>query len=403
MSYRNFNEHFWGPNGGDVIEKRLNQGSESSKLFAYFMEERAAIEETYSKGLLKLLKNTSNLTEFGTLRDSWLSIRGETENLAKIHHDLSVTLHKDLGQSLNKFKDDQQKLRRQYIADSWKMNKERKTLEQNIYKLREKYEDFAKKAEQSQSTVETAKSQNKSPADVAKLTQKAQKFAKEEMMFEHEYKESIMKLGSFQPTWEDKISAIYQVLQTQEEERIDYLKTLLDKFISTLEVGAPYMIDACKRMKESVKAIDKNEDITCFIRENQTGTDKPIVPPFVPFNKAGGSSSLASYSAPSVSSPAASSPISTGKLAPVSSTTSSTSKFGSSPVATSGVKKAAPAVAPRQKKARALYDYVGADANELDFFANDTITVLDEDASGWWTGEIDGRKGLFPSNYVEAL
>jgi hypothetical protein len=113
MSYSNFNEHFWGPNGGDVIEKRLNQGSESSKLFAYFLEERSAIEETYSKGLMKLLKNTANLTEFGTLRDSWLSIRGETENLSKIHHDLGVTLHKDLAASLNKFKEDQLKLRRQ--------------------------------------------------------------------------------------------------------------------------------------------------------------------------------------------------------------------------------------------------------------------------------------------------
>lgn len=59
------NKRAQGPNGGDVIEKRLNQGSESSKLFAYFMEERSAIEETYSKGLLKLLKNTANLTEFG--------------------------------------------------------------------------------------------------------------------------------------------------------------------------------------------------------------------------------------------------------------------------------------------------------------------------------------------------
>ena len=38
---------------------------------------------------------------------------------------------------------------------------------------------------------------------------------------------------------------------------------------------------------------------------------------------------------------------------------------------------------------------------QLDFFADDVITVIAEDASGWWTGEIDGRQGLFPSNYVQ--
>lgn len=36
-----------GANGPDVIEKRLNQGSESTKYFGYFLEERANIEEMY--------------------------------------------------------------------------------------------------------------------------------------------------------------------------------------------------------------------------------------------------------------------------------------------------------------------------------------------------------------------
>lgn len=387
MSYTSFADHFWGPNGGEVIEKRLNQGSESSKLFAYFMEERSAIEETYSKGLLKLLKNTANLTEFGTLRDSWLSIRGETENLAKIHHELSLTLHKDLAQSINKFKDDQLKLRRQYLNDCWKLNKDRRGLEGNIFKIKERYEEFAKKAEQSQAEVDKAKSQNKSQADVAKLTQKAQKYAKEEMMFEHEYKEAIMKLATFQPTWEEKTAAIYQILQVQEEERIEFIKGLLEKFITCLESGAPYMVDACKRMKEITRAIDKKEDISCFIRENQTGSEKPIVPPFVPYNKSlSGSSSMA------ISSSSMSSTSSISSPAPL--------KSVSSP-APAPFKKPAAAPAAKQKQVRALYDYVGADANELDFFVNDIITVLQEDDSGWWTGEIDGRRGLFPSNYVE--
>ncbi len=51
---------------------------------------------------------------------------------------------------------------------------------------------------------------------------------------------------------------------------------------------------------------------------------------------------------------------------------------------------------------RALYDYVGADQHELDFMAGDIINVIEKDNnSGWWTGELGGRTGLFPSNYVE--
>ncbi|EED78046.1 predicted protein, partial [Postia placenta Mad-698-R] len=36
----------------------------------------------------------------------------------------------------------------------------------------------------------------------------------------------------------------------------------------------------------------------------------------------------------------------------------------------------------------------------LPFNAGQIITVLNRDPSGWWDGELDGRRGWFPSNYV---
>lgn len=36
----------------------------------------------------------------------------------------------------------------------------------------------------------------------------------------------------------------------------------------------------------------------------------------------------------------------------------------------------------------------------LGFRAGEVIHVLNRDASGWWDGEVDGRRGWFPSNYV---
>ncbi|KAL1742058.1 hypothetical protein HDZ31DRAFT_44090 [Schizophyllum fasciatum] len=54
------------------------------------------------------------------------------------------------------------------------------------------------------------------------------------------------------------------------------------------------------------------------------------------------------------------------------------------------------------KRARALYDFSGA-ADELSFRAGDEIAVLSEVLDEWWMGELDGRKGLFPTSYVEVL
>jgi len=54
---------------------------------------------------------------------------------------------------------------------------------------------------------------------------------------------------------------------------------------------------------------------------------------------------------------------------------------------------------------RALYDYASDEASDLSFYANEIINVIqqDDDDSGWWEGEVNGRQGLFPKSYVEQL
>jgi hypothetical protein len=55
-------------------------------------------------------------------------------------------------------------------------------------------------------------------------------------------------------------------------------------------------------------------------------------------------------------------------------------------------------------QAQALYDYSGTHDYELNFSAGDIInvTAIDE-ATGWWTGTLNGVVGPFPGNYVRQL
>uniref|UniRef100_A0A668UWZ5 Osteoclast-stimulating factor 1 n=1 Tax=Oreochromis aureus TaxID=47969 RepID=A0A668UWZ5_OREAU len=58
---------------------------------------------------------------------------------------------------------------------------------------------------------------------------------------------------------------------------------------------------------------------------------------------------------------------------------------------------------PQGPRCRALYQYVGQDTDEISFEVNDVFDLVKEDASGWWTGRIGGKEGLFPGNYVEKI
>ncbi|KAJ3203876.1 ESCRT-0 subunit protein hse1 [Entophlyctis luteolus] len=55
-------------------------------------------------------------------------------------------------------------------------------------------------------------------------------------------------------------------------------------------------------------------------------------------------------------------------------------------------------------RARALYDFAGAEEGELRLAYGDIIDVHDDTTfQEWWKGEINGRVGIFPSNYVERI
>jgi len=56
--------------------------------------------------------------------------------------------------------------------------------------------------------------------------------------------------------------------------------------------------------------------------------------------------------------------------------------------------------------AKSIYEFRRTQPNcdyELEFSAGAIIYITIEDESGWWTGDCDGKIGVFPHNYVELL
>eukprot|EP00043_Microstomoeca_roanoka_P004966 m.52914 g.52914 ORF g.52914 m.52914 type:complete len:626 (+) comp12739_c0_seq1:56-1933(+) len=57
-----------------------------------------------------------------------------------------------------------------------------------------------------------------------------------------------------------------------------------------------------------------------------------------------------------------------------------------------------------KKLARTLYDYHGEAEDELSFSADQLIKIIDwDDGNGWAEGELSGKRGKFPSSYIDHL
>jgi len=57
---------------------------------------------------------------------------------------------------------------------------------------------------------------------------------------------------------------------------------------------------------------------------------------------------------------------------------------------------------PPKKQCVALYKFQGQQEGDLSFSVNSVITVLSQEGA-WWHGELNGVRGLFPSNYVKLV
>uniref|UniRef100_A0A2K5D2S7 SH3 domain-containing protein 19 n=1 Tax=Aotus nancymaae TaxID=37293 RepID=A0A2K5D2S7_AOTNA len=65
--------------------------------------------------------------------------------------------------------------------------------------------------------------------------------------------------------------------------------------------------------------------------------------------------------------------------------------------------KSTSAIILKGKKAKALYDFRGENEDELSFKAGDIITELESVDDDWMSGELMGKSGIFPKNYVQFL
>ena len=55
------------------------------------------------------------------------------------------------------------------------------------------------------------------------------------------------------------------------------------------------------------------------------------------------------------------------------------------------------------KKAKVTFGYESQDQDELTLKLGDIVHVLGKEEPGWWIGQLGGKTGVFPSNFVEII
>uniref|UniRef100_A0A3Q2DPF4 Osteoclast-stimulating factor 1 n=1 Tax=Cyprinodon variegatus TaxID=28743 RepID=A0A3Q2DPF4_CYPVA len=58
---------------------------------------------------------------------------------------------------------------------------------------------------------------------------------------------------------------------------------------------------------------------------------------------------------------------------------------------------------PKKRQCKVLFDYQPLNDDELELKVGDIVDILEEVEEGWWSGTLNSKSGLFPSNFVKEL
>lgn len=275
-----YKNNFWSDKGDksgfDTLVLKHRNGKEVCKDIAQFMSERMKIEEQYAKALLELSKSSLGEMESGTSKTAWNQIKFDVKNQAKSRLEFADSLSKDIQKAFMDFKDSQKKTRKDFEATIALDRKSMMEKFRKVQKMHTLYMNKARDAEVADALVSRGPLDTMSKRDFQKIEDNARKERKKASMAAFDYKNAIKDYETVRNQWEDDMIGACSEFQQAEEDRIDFIRNTLIKYMDIQKKVNNECKSSSEMAENSVEAICKEVDIEMFVKEKFTGSERPI-------------------------------------------------------------------------------------------------------------------------------
>ncbi|KAJ6245244.1 sh3 and f-bar domain-containing protein [Anaeramoeba flamelloides] len=360
-----------------LVKKKVDEDFSRLSSLNDFLQKCAKIQENYGKMLLKYCQSSkSGNGEYGTLNLGWESIRSEMERIGQLNIDCAANTIKECGKKLIDFRKETKQKRKELVDNC---SKKTKVLD----KLRSKLKSAQSKSEKCKQVLQVAQSLEGDK----KKEQKVNKAQKNSDKAENELETAQSNFDAGEKDYySTTIPDVLNEFQTLELERSDVVQNSYSNLVTFYKDNyISKLTQIASRMETSVQEIDKQKDVQAFSSEHKSGNQPPTG------NNKSSISRTTTTSTTTISQPKFSSNIST------TTTNTSTQNTQETTQENNDDDEEAEIV---DIQVVAIYDYEAKDETDLGFSQGDSIHVIKKHSSGWWEGECNGQRGLFPMNFV---
>ncbi|KAJ7935382.1 SH3 domain-containing protein [Mycena leptocephala] len=277
---RDFCNSFWGVGdaGVNILFARMRGAARTTDELRNFWKERAAIEEEYSNRLIALAKTTLGKDEIGELRNSFDTLRLETEKQGATHLQLASQIRSELEGQTTALLNKQIAHRKNLQTPLEKRFKIKQTQESYVLKAREKYEsDCLRIASYTQQiSVNPGK-------DVERLQLKLRRAQQTVQANEKDFANFTKTVLDMIPAWEKDWKEFCDASQDLEEDRLDFMKDIIWMYANAVSTLCVSDDQSCERIRTVLDQLEPDKDVENFVQEYGTGNSIPDPPVFVPY------------------------------------------------------------------------------------------------------------------------
>ncbi|KAJ5071738.1 sh3 and f-bar domain-containing protein [Anaeramoeba ignava] len=377
----------------EVVKKQVHTSFHELREISEFLQKVSKLQDNFGKSLFKLTQSIRPSDIEGTTQNAWGALITTLEGCANSNIDYAQHIFSEISSPILSFKDESSPTRKELFSTCDKKTRELKM-------LKSKFETATQKSSKADSDVDGFKGSNdsKSQAKLDKLKKAAAKATDEKNTAQSNY-ESFKK-----SYYSEIIPKTLSELQKLEEERMNLLKKQFEKFVEYSKTKYISSLDQLiQRFDTTVCGVNVNKDIESFIDKNKTLNRNPVVQPKQVQEKPKIEFEDTNESQVQETQTQSPPPVITQDPLP---------------------QQTNPMISPANQVleedendedssesegeecdflVKAFYDYAGAEESDLVFSQNDIIRVVRKHSTGWWEGIVDGKQGLFPSNFVEPL
>lgn len=269
----------------EAVNARLENGLQVCRDVSAFYKKKAALEETYAKGLIELCKQVPSAGGLGglfargppaldkegaTLRGAILSVQEETGKIATKHLDFANKINTDVCAPLELFIKSKEAEKKKLVADAQRYLKNYKDTQAAAVRARDNYHKLSKEFETAKDELlkldSAAASDPKKKPQVDKAAARVTDLENRLDAAIKAYQEAITKANETQATYfSTELPTVLSQLQEMDESRFATLSSAVQCYYIHQGTISAFIDEKSKDMSKHLDAANSDADLKDFI------------------------------------------------------------------------------------------------------------------------------------------